>query len=197
MKTAFKGTTTLGFSLVRLRITVLALMCCLMMAITGQAQSVFKAAEVPGLGAPGYFEIGADAGLFQIDKAFIGTLPDNTIALISTPAGTLTFSIGVGTPCVFSLDSGDLFPDPFIPPPSPGFGAPLEISGEYFSGSFQSSADVYADLLAGLGEFQIGSGTSVPMEVVATPEPESAGLCLCGLMLLLRRLIVKRQAQKY
>jgi hypothetical protein len=115
--------------------------------------------------------------------------PDNATALITTPAGTLTFSIGVGTPCVFSYDFGDPFPNPFISPQPTGSPAPLEELGEYFSGSFQSSADVYADLLAGDGEFQIGSGTSSPMEVVATPEPGSAMLFLCGLMVLMRRRI--------
>jgi len=172
-----------------LRNTVLSLVCYLIAAITGQAQSVFQVINVPGLGAPSYFEIGAGTDLFQIDNASIATLPDNTTALINTPAGTLTFSIGVGTPCVFSLDFGDLFPNPFIPPPPPRIGAPLEISGEYFSGSVQSSANVYADLLAGLGEFQIGSGTSSPMEMVATPEPGSGILFMCGLVLLLRRCI--------
>jgi hypothetical protein len=159
--------------------------------VSGQAQSVFQVINVPGLGAPSYFEIGADTGLFQIDDPAIPSLPDNATALITTPAGTLTFSIGVGTPCVFSLDFGDLFPNPFIPPPPPGIGAPLEIRGEYFSGSFQSSADVYADLLAGDGQFQIASGISSPMELVATPEPGSAMLFLCGLVLLMRRRIMR------
>jgi len=170
-----------------LRNTALPLVCCVVTAITGQAQSVFQVINVPGAGAPSYFEIGADTGLFQIDDAASTSLPNNTTALITTPAGTLTFSIGVGTPCLFSFDFGDPFPDPFIPPQPPGPPAPLEIQGEYFSGSFQSSANVYSDLLAGDGQFQIGSGTSSPMEVVATPEPGSAMLVLCGLMLLMRR----------
>jgi hypothetical protein len=158
--------------------------------VTGQAQGVFQVINVPGFGGPSYFEIGADTGLFKIDDPAYPSLPDNATALITTPAGTLTFSIGNGTPCVFSYDFGDPFPNPFIPPTSPpGFGAPLESLGEYFSGSFQSSADVYADLLAGDGQFQIGSGTSSPMELVATPEPGSAMLFLCGLVLLLRRSI--------
>ena len=175
-----------------LQTTTLTLVCCVVTAITGQAQGVFQVINAPGLGlgGPSYFEIGANTGLFQIDDPAIPSLPDNTTALITTPAGTLTFSIGVGTPCVFSYDFGDPFPNPFIPPPSPpGFGAPLESLGEYFSGSFQSSADVYADLLAGLGQFQIGSGPSEPIEVVPTPEPGSVTLLLGGLMLLMRRRI--------
>jgi len=170
-----------------LRNITLTLVCYVVAAITGPAQSVFQVIGGPGLGTPSYFEIGADTGLFQIDDPSIPSLPNNATALITTPAGTLIFSIGVGTPCVFSFDLGDPFPDPFIPPSPPGFGAPLEIQGEYFSGSFQSSADVYADLLAGDGQFQIGSGTRSPMEVVATPEPGSALLFLSGLMLLIRR----------
>jgi hypothetical protein len=168
-----------------MRYTVLALVCFVIMANTGQAQSVFQSMN----SQTSYFKIDADTGLFQIDSAFIPLLPDNETALITTPAGTLAFSIGVGTPCFFSDDLGDLFPDPFIPPPPPKIGAPLEITGEYFSGSFQSSSDAYADLLAGLGEFQIGSGASEPMELVVTPEPGSAMLFLCGLMLLMQRRI--------
>jgi hypothetical protein len=169
--------------------TTLTLVCCVVTAITGQAQGVFQVINVPGSGAPSYFEIGADTGLFQIDSTSLPLLPDNVTALITTPAGTLTFSIGVATPCLFSFDFGDPFPNPFIPQPPPGFGAPLEQIGEYFSGSFQCSADVYADLLAGDGQFQIGSGTSSPMEVVATPEPRSAMLFFCGLVLIMRRRI--------
>ena len=87
-----------------------------------------------------------------------------------------------------------MFPNPFIFSPPSQIGAPLEIIGKYFSGSFQSSADVCADLLAGQGEFQIGSGPSEPMEVVAAPEPGSAALFWSGLMLLMRRRI-KRVCQ--
>jgi hypothetical protein len=175
-----------------LRTTTLTLVCYAATAITGIAQGVFQVIDVPGLGGPSYFEIGADTGLFQIEDPAFPSLPDNVTALITTPAGTLTFSIGNGTPCVFSYDFGDPFPNPFIPPPPPpGFGAPLEELGEYFSGSFQCSADVYADLLAGDGQFQIGSGTSSPMEVVATPEPGSAMPFLCGLVLLMRRRITR------
>jgi hypothetical protein len=169
----------------------LALASFIGMATTAQAQSVFQVINVPGSGGPSFFGIGVDTGFFQIDDPAIPSLPDNATALITTPAGTLTFSIGIGTPCVFSYDFGDPFPNPFSPPPPPPSGpvAPLEMLGEYFSGSFQSSADVYADLLAGNGQFQIGSGTSSPMEVVATPEPGSAMLFLCGLVLLMQRRI--------
>jgi hypothetical protein len=172
------------------RNTALVLVCCGVTAIASQAQNVFQAINVPGAGAPSYFEIGADTGSFQIDDAAFPSLPNNTTALIATPAGKLTFSIGVGTPCVFSYDFGDPFPNPFIPPPPPSqFGAPLEVMGEYFSGSFQSSADVYADLMAGLGEFQVGSGRSSPVKMVAAPEPGSAVLFMCGVVLLVWRSI--------
>ena len=170
-----------------LRNAALALVCYVVAAIAGQAQSVFQVVNVPGLGAPSYFEIGADTGLFQIDDASIPSLLDNTTAHIATPARTLTFSIGVGTPCIFSYDLDDPFPDPYFPTTPHGVGAPLEISGEYFSGSFQSSPDVYADLLAGDGQFQVGSGASSPMEVIATPEPRGALLFIFGLMLLIWR----------
>ena len=173
-----------------LRTTTFTLVCCVVTAFTGRAQGVFQVINTPGLGGPSYFEIGADTGLFLIDDPASPSLPDNATALIITTAGTLTFSIGDGTPCVFSYDFGDPFPNPFIPPPSPpGSPAPLESPGEYFSGSFQSSADVYTDLLAGLGQFQIGSGPSEPMEVVPAPEPGSVTLLLGGLMLVMRRRI--------
>jgi hypothetical protein len=162
---------------------------CVVATLTGPAQNVFQALNVPGLGAPGYFEIGADTGLFDIDCTALPLTPSYTTAQITTPAGTLSFSIGFATPCVFSFDSGNAFPNPYIPPPPFKIGAPLEINGEFFSGSFDSSADVYADLLAGLGEFEVDSGASTPIEVVPTPEPGSMALFLCGLMLLLRRSI--------
>jgi hypothetical protein len=166
---------------------LILMLACMVAAIAGQAQTVFQAENVPGLGAPGYFEIGADTGVFEIDAVALPLAPSFSTAQITTPAGTLSFSIGYATPCVFSLGTDNLFPNPYIPPPPPKFGAPLEINGEFFSGSFDSSPDVYADLLAGLGEFEVNSGASTPMEVVATPEPGSVILFLCGLVLLMRR----------
>jgi hypothetical protein len=171
--------------------TILMLVCGVA-AITGQAQAVFQAENVPGLGAPGYFEIGADTGVFEIDAVALPLAPSFSTAQIITPAGTLSFSLGFATPCFFSLDTGNLFPNPYIPPPPSKIGAPLELNGEFFSGSFASSPDVYADLLDGLGEFEVNSGTSTPIELVATPEPGSAVLFLCGLVLLLLRRGIRR-----
>jgi hypothetical protein len=173
---------------------LILMLACIVAAIAGQTQTVFQAENVPGLGAPSYFEIGVDTGVFDIDCAALPLTPSDATAQIITPAGTLTFSIGIATPCVFSLDSGNLFPNPYIPPPPPKFGAPLEINGEFFSGSFDSSAEVYADLLEGLGEFEVNSGASTPIEVVAAPEPVSVILFLCGLMLLLLRRGIREAA---
>jgi hypothetical protein len=86
-----------------------------------------------------------------------------------------------------------MFPNPFIPPPPPGPGSGLAIAGIQFNGSFTSSAGVYNDLLAGLGEFEIMTGPLESrigqLEVVATPEPGSVALILCGIMLSLWRSI--------
>jgi hypothetical protein len=176
--------------------------CFMCMAATTRAQSVFQVADGSGLAFPSYFEIGADTGRFQIDNFAYGqfqngnlvsfpTLPDDSTALIITPAGTLTFSIGVGTPTGWDNGNGDMFPNPFAPPPPVMIGSGLAQSGVQFNGSFTSSAGVYNDLLAGLGDFEIITGPSEyrigQMEVTATPEPGSAALLLCGLMLLIRQ----------
>jgi len=151
-----------------------------------------------GLAFPSYFKIGAETGQFQIDDYPYGqfqngnlilfpALTDDLTALIITPAGTLTFSIGVGTPAAWHNDNGDMFPNPFVPPPPPGPGSGLAKTGIQFNSSFTSSTGVYNDLLAGLGEFEIITEPSRTgqMQVVTTPEPGSAALLLCGLMLLL------------
>ena len=164
----------------------LTLACFLGMATAAQAQGVFQVINGSGLGVPIYFKIDADTGQFQIDSPALPTLPDNPTALIITPAGTLTFSIGVGTPAAWDNGFGNMFPNPFIPPPTPTGGSGLAMMGTQFNGSFQSSSDVYADLLAGLGEFQIVSGPTVylngSMDVVAVPEPGTVALFLGGLM---------------
>ena len=117
------------------------------MAATTNAQSVFQVADKSGLAFPSYFEIGADAGQFQIDNYTYGqlqngnlvlfpTLLDNLTALIITPAGTLTFSIGVGVPTTWANSNGDMFPNPFVPPPPITFGSGLAMGGTQFNGSF-------------------------------------------------------------
>ena len=171
-----------------LRNTMLALVCYVVTAITGQAQGVFQCGNPIEANSPYYFEIDAYTGLFQInDTSF--SVPDNATGQITTPAGTLTFSVGTGVFDAWSLYYSPPIPDPFIPVSQTTTGAIGEIEGNQFNGSFQSSAAVYDDLLAGLGEFQVGSGISRPMDVVATPEPGSAALFICGLMLLMRRRI--------
>jgi hypothetical protein len=68
---------------------------------------------------------------------FPNTLPDNLIALITTPAGTLAFSIGVGAVAGWDNTGGNMFPNPFVPPPPPGLGSGLFMSGSQFNGLFR------------------------------------------------------------
>ena len=182
----------------------LTLACFVCVAATTRAQSVFQVADISGLAFPCYFEIGVATGQFQIDNYAYGrfqngnlvlfpTLADNLAALIITPAGTLTFSLGVGTPTSWDNGNGNMFPNPFIPPPPPHPGSGLAIQGIQFNGSFASSARIYNDLLAGLGNFEIITGPSEyrigKLELVETPEPGSVALILCGIILSLWRSI--------
>jgi len=111
----------------------------------------------------------ANTGQFQVDIAppFDG---DSFTPFISTPSGTLTFSLGTGTPATFPLwPSGNL------------------VSGVQYAGSFQSSAAVYSDLLSGRGQFQLTatSGDYLWGDISAVPEPSLACLFVSGLVLCL------------
>jgi hypothetical protein len=163
------------------------------LATAAQAQSVFKVTSIGGQAgfSAGYFLQDGNTGQFQLD--ILSTLPpvdtDNANAQISTPAGTLTFSIGVGTATDFNGASGNMFPDPFYPEPV-GVGHPLVLSGEQYNGSFASSPSIYTDLLAGEGQFSLFSGATVyatgtiSVVAVVVPEPRGDLLCLCGVLLL-------------
>jgi len=105
---------------------------------------------------------------------------DSFTPVISTPSGTLTFSLGTGSPATFPIwPSGNL------------------VSGVQYTGSFQSSSAAYSDLLLGVGQFQLtatsGSGAYLWGAISAVPEPTSASLAVCGLLLWL---LVNRWARQ-
>lgn len=171
-----------------LRIAAFLLVGCMATTSASYAQAVFQIANAPNANIPSYFQIGPTTGLFQIDDPTLPSIADNTTATITTLHWSVSFSIGVATPTIFSYRTGYPFADPYVPPqPPPSVIPPLEIEGVSFSGSFQSSPNLYAELLTGLGQFRIGSGDISQIQVVATPEPGSAALFLGGLMLLLWR----------
>jgi hypothetical protein len=166
------------------------------MVISAQAQGVLQVTQISGTGVgyfgAGYFLIDANTVQFQIDvftTLFSPVDTDNSNVQLTTPAGWLNFSIGLGTPTFFNNATGNEFPDPFVPPPPTRVGSPLLTPGKQYGGSFQSSPDFYADLLAGEGQFLMVSGSTVyalgSLQVVAAPEPESYAVFLSGIMLLL------------
>jgi hypothetical protein len=157
-------------------------------ACQAQAQGIFRAdmaEQQPGgvsfFGGVGYFRITPDIGQFEIA---IVAFTERFTPIIYTPAGSLTFSLGAGEPRIYS--GCDPFQyHPFLPPPSyspAGYECPAFMTGAHYAGSFQPSPDVFADLLAGRGEFRLlsDSGTLLTGAIAVVPEPSTLGLFLCG-----------------
>lgn len=157
------------------------------------AQSIFQTTLLPplgGLGFPGraFFQMDGTSGQYQID--FLNTSPPaDLIAVIGAPGEMLAIPLGTGTPDTWSNDTGDAFPDPFLPPPPFTVGSPLDFRGTQYNGTFQSSFGLYSLLLTSRGEIHlIADGTGYGngnLNLVVIPEPGDAALFSCGLMLLL------------
>lgn len=84
---------------------------------------------------------------------------------IITPAGSLSFLLGSGTPSTY----------PFGP-----FGDLLY--GVQYTGTFSSTSAVYGDLLSGLGVFQLSSDSGVVLSgtISTVPEPSTITILLFG-----------------
>jgi hypothetical protein len=165
------------------------------MTSQAQAQGIFRAdmaEQQPGgvsfFGGVGYFNIAPDIGQFEVAiVAFTGSFTPT----IYTPAGSVIFSLGSGEPRIYS--GCDPFKyHPFLPLPSDppgGYECPAFMTGTHYTGSFQSSPEVFADLLAGRGEFRLlsDSGTLLSGAIAVVPEPSLSTLLLIGLAPLIWR----------
>jgi len=159
------------------------------------AQSVFQVTLVAPMAGGlnwfyglAYFDIGPISGQYQID--FLDTTPPADLTgHIGTTGNLLNLPLGTGTPDAWSNGTGNMYPDPFVPPPATTIGSPLATQGTQYNGTFQSSPAIYAALLSGSGQFHlIGAATGFGgggMELVVTPEPGSTALLACGLILFL------------
>ncbi len=138
------------------------------------------------LGGVGYFRMGSELGEFEV--AVLYPFTESFTPTIYTPAGSLTFSLGSGEPRIYSGCRALEF-STFLPPPPPlPYECPAFMTGTHYTGSFQSSSDILAELLAGHGELRLlsGSGTllSGTMDVVVVPEPSTIVLFIGGVALL-------------
>lgn len=135
-----------------------------------------------------YFNLDSTSAQFQID--LFGTVPGTLTPWLSTPDGAISFQLGAASTVPSGI--GRLYPyNPFLPPPPPPTGPiPLiVILNTQFAGTFSASDRIFADVLAGLGVFELQS-TSAPPEtgVVSTvPEPQVFSLLACGAVLLFRK----------
>jgi len=121
-------------------------------------------------GGFGSFTMDGSAGEFQVNvvSPYDG---DSFTPLIITPSGTLTFLLGTGTPATFPFGTfGDF------------------MSGVSYTGLLRSSPAEYADLLSGLGQFELTADSGVQLSggiVQPVPEPSASVLFVCSLMSLL------------
>jgi hypothetical protein len=180
-------------------ITKLAAVAFLTLGISltlAQAQGVFRsdmAEHQPGgvsmFGGVAFFSMDGSVGEFQI--AVVYPFTGSFTPTIYTPAGSLTFLLGAGEPRTYSGCDPFRY-NPFLPPTSElpdGYECPSLTTGTHYVGSFQSSPDIYADLLAGRGEFRLLSDSGVVLSgsMSVVPEPSTLVLLMCGATLLLRR----------
>lgn len=164
-------------------------------SVSCPAQSVFQATLLAPLSGGinwfygrAYFQVDATSGQYQID--FLDTTPPaNLVAILGALGETMTIPLGTGVPHVWSNNTGNMYPDPFVPPPPPTIGSPLDTQGTQYNGTFQSSPALYAILTLGHGEIHLlgdatgfGGGT---LQLVVVPEPGDVALLSCGLMLFL------------
>ena len=137
-------------------------------------------------GGVGYFRMGSDLGEFEV--AVLYPFTESFTPTIYTPAGSLTFSLGSGEPRIYSGCHALEFSTFLPPPPLLPYECPAFMTGTHYTGSFQSSGDILAELLAGHGELRLlsGSGTllSGTMDAVVVPEPSTIALFVGGVVLL-------------
>lgn len=123
-------------------------------------------------GGLGSLAVDASTGQFVIDVVDPYS-SDSFTPVIATPSGTLDFSLGTGVPVQIPLGT---------------FGDFME--GTQYTGTFASSAAIFSDLLAGLGELRLTSDSPAVLlsgSIVPAPEPGSCVLFLCGLVFVLWR----------
>jgi hypothetical protein len=169
-----------------IKVCVLALAVLTISVELAHAQAVFRAdmhdqteGGSSSSGVVAYFSIVSDSGRFMVGGP--GFRGDHS-AEIYTPAGTIKLSLGSGQRSTFT---GCFIepPNPFLPPPPlpvplPTVTCDMQVHATYYVGSFQSSPEVFADLLADRGEFRLladsGAILSGSMEVVPDPNHEAS-----------------------
>jgi hypothetical protein len=162
-----------------LKFAVVVLAWLVSTVVSSQAQGTFnfdlweqQAGGVWFYGGLGSFTADESVGQFEVSVVFPYD-SDSFSPVISTPSGTLSFSLGTGVPVHVNVGTfGDF------------------MYGTQYVGSFRSSPFVLSDLLAGLGELRLTSDSPAVLltgAIIPVPEPSVCTVFFCGLLGILWR----------